>query len=167
MPPVPKHSRRWLQFSLGKMFLVVTALGILAAWAGYRLRQPALFELDSATFGDPAYVITIKELERTGNISKVMVDRKKGYSVGSAMFTGRALYGIAKARDSEYCVTLKEWKEPDGTWIMLVGFTNTKDADIQAEFGKQFGYYDDSGEKRGYLKVSDYDMFFADQEPER
>jgi hypothetical protein len=167
MPPAPKRTRRWFQFGLCAMLASVTVAALLSALVGYRLRQPVLVELDSATFGDPDYVITIKELERTGSISKVMVDWKKGYSVGSAMFNARALYDIAKARDAEYCVTLKEWKEPDGTWIMLVGFTNTKDADIQEEFGKQFSYYDDSGQKRGYLKVSDYDMLFADQEPER
>ena len=34
MPPAPKHSRRWFQFGLGTLFLVVTAL---AVWLGWEL----------------------------------------------------------------------------------------------------------------------------------
>jgi len=34
MPPAPKHTRRWFQFSLGTMFVVVTAFN---CWLGYEL----------------------------------------------------------------------------------------------------------------------------------
>ena len=44
MPPAPKHSRRWFQFSLGTMFLVVTVLALWLAWEPniVRERQVAL-----------------------------------------------------------------------------------------------------------------------------
>jgi hypothetical protein len=34
MPPAPKHTGRWFQYSLGTMFLVVTAF---SCWLGYEL----------------------------------------------------------------------------------------------------------------------------------
>jgi hypothetical protein len=149
------------------MFLVVTVAALFAGWIGYRLRFPALIEMDSAAFGNPDYVITVNELQRTGNASTVKVDRKKGFSVGSVMFVSKALYRIAKARGAGYFVNLKEWQEADGTRTMLVGFTSTKDADIKKEFGEQFSDTDEGGQKRCYIKVSDYDMLFAEEEPER
>ena len=32
MPPVPKYTRRWFQFSMGTMFVVVTLLAALGVW---------------------------------------------------------------------------------------------------------------------------------------
>ena len=162
MHPPPKHTRRWFQFGLTALLVVVSCAAVLAAVVGHWLRQPTLIEIDSTTYGDPNYVITVKEAERRGNLSTVKVDRKKGFSIGSVMFTVRALCDIAKARDAEYFVKLDEWREADGTWMMIVGFTNTKNAKIQQEFGDHFSDYDTDGQEREYFHTASVAAFLRD-----
>lgn len=50
MPPAPKHTRRWLQFSLGTMFVVVTVLGVWLGWElnVVRSRKNALAEMEAS-----------------------------------------------------------------------------------------------------------------------
>ncbi|HVU88914.1 MAG TPA: hypothetical protein VHD36_16440 [Pirellulales bacterium] len=149
--------RATFRFGLGTLLVAVTLLALLIGW----LRRPELVHLESRTFGDPDYDITVTERKRVGNISTVCVNHKKGFSVGSAMFVAKALCKIAKARHAEYFVMLEEHEAPDGTRLMQVGFTNVKNADIKREFGSQFSKLDDRGEPRRYSSKHDLEDFFA------
>ena len=37
MPPAPKHSRRWFQFGLGTIFVVVTLIAGIVAWFAWQI----------------------------------------------------------------------------------------------------------------------------------
>ncbi|HEY2840182.1 MAG TPA: hypothetical protein VGJ26_13590 [Pirellulales bacterium] len=161
MLPSLEPTRRWFQFGLKSLLIVVTLLAVVAAFVAHRLNQPKLLEFDSKVWGDPSYDIVIKEIKRSGNISTVTEDFKKGHSVGSAMFFTRSIHEIAKARNAEYWVLLKHWKAADGTRICLFDFTNVKDADIKVEFGDEFTSVDDEGKKRSYTSVSEMDSLFG------
>ena len=55
MAPAASIRRRWFQFGLGTIFMVVTAVAILAAWAAYNLnwiRQRHVFLAQPEVFGE-------------------------------------------------------------------------------------------------------------------
>ncbi len=76
------------------------------------------------------------------------------------MFIMRACFEIAKARGTEYFIVLDGGDDHQGGTLMIVGFTNTKDADLKQEFGNQYSYENESGRKRGYMSVSQLKMVY-------
>ena len=74
----------------------------------------------------------------------------------------RGFYEVAKARGTEYFYNLKEWDDSEGARIYIGGFTNTKDANIQREFGEEFSSTDKEDEPRGYMSVSDCKVLWED-----
>lgn len=148
-------------------FLTVIILGfaVVSSHGGTDSNAVTLVQIDSKDFGDTNSLFKIVEFERNTNISKlrltknIMAHQKMG-SVGSSMFIMRGLYEIAKARGAEYFINLKEWDEKDGSWIYIVGFTNAQDADLKNEFGTEYDYKDEYGQKRGYMSVSKLKKFF-------
>jgi hypothetical protein len=143
------------------MFCVLVLPAPIACFG--QAKQPQLVELDSKALGDPNLAIFAKELKRDEKTSTVQVTRNKGTkasSVGGSMFVVRAIYEIANARKCEYFVNLKEWTDKDGSQIYIAGFTNNKDADLKKEFGDEYGYENEFGQKRIYLSVSQFSPLF-------
>jgi hypothetical protein len=142
--------------------MVVTIL--IACQAKAMTNSTPLVAIDSSAFGDTNCLMKIVELERNANTSKLRLTyRKMGSSVGSSMFIMRGVYEVAKARGAEYFINLKEWDDQKGGRIYIAGFTNTKDADLKKEFGEEFTYETEYGQKRGYMSVSQLKTFFAPQ----
>jgi len=128
---------------------------LITVYAGAATTPVTLVRIDSKDFGDTNSLIQIEELERDANTSKLrMTHQKMGSSVGSSMFIVRGIYEVAKARGAEYFINLKEWDDKEGGRIYVTGFTNTKDADLKQEFGAEYDYNNESGQKRGYMSVS-------------
>ena len=138
------------------------ALTILAAChAGAATNSTSLVQIDSRDFGDTNTLMKVVEVERNANTSKLRLTYKKlGSSVGSSMFIMRGVYEVAKARGAEYFINLKEWDDPNEGRIYIAGFTNTKDADLKKEFGEEFSYETEYGQKRGYMSVSQLRILF-------
>ena len=57
-------------------------------------------------------------------------------------------------------VNLKEWNDEGGNRIYIAGFTNKKDGDLKKEFGQEFDYNNESGQKRELLSVSQFAPMF-------
>ena len=118
-------------------------------------KNASLVRIDSKDYGDTNRTAQAMELERNGNTSKIkVVFQKRGSSVGDSMFIMMAVCEVAKARNYEYFTNLKEWSDRDGGRIYIAGFTNKKDADIKKEFGEQYNYENEYGQKRVYMSVS-------------
>jgi hypothetical protein len=127
----------------------------VSSHAGTDTNSVTLVQIDSKDFGDTNSLIKIVEFERNTNTSKLrMTYQKMGSSVGSSMFIMRGFYEVAKARGAEYFINLKEWDDKDGSRIYIAGFTNTKDADLKKEFGAEYDYNNEYGQKRGFMSVS-------------
>ena len=77
------------------------------------------------------------------------------------MFIVRGLYDIARERKTDYFINLKEWKDVDGGWMYLVGFSNDKNIDP----AKYFGLPDPLPKlgKHQFLSVKDLDLIFQDR----
>jgi hypothetical protein len=121
--------------------------------------QP-LVSVDLKDYGYTDRMAQAVELERNGNTSKIKVIQERSSSVGDSMFIMMAVCEVAKARNYEYFINLKEWNDQDGGRIYIVGFTNRKDADIKKEFGEQYNYENDFGQKRNYMSVSQMKRVF-------
>jgi hypothetical protein len=107
------------------------------------------------------FTMKATELERGERTSTIKVVCKKRIgSVGSSMFVVRAFFDVAKARKCEYFVNLKEWTDKGGDRVYIAGFTNKRDADLKKEFGEQFDYNNESGQKRAFLSVSQFAVMF-------
>lgn len=141
--------------------VIIVGFGVVSSHAGTDTNAVTLVQIDSKDFGDTNSLIKIVEFERNANTSKLrMTHQKMGSSVGSSMFIMRGFYEVAKARGEEYFINLKEWDDKDGSRIYIAGFTNTKDADLKKEFGAEYDYNNESGQKRGFMSVSQLKMFF-------
>jgi len=125
-----------------------------------------LVQIESKKTDNAILYMKATELERGAKTSKVKVvcQIKPGHvaALAQGMFVARALYDIAKARKCEYFVNLKEWDDTDGNRIYIVGFTNNKDADIKREFGQQYDYNDEAGQKRESLSVLQFAVLFEE-----
>jgi len=134
---------------------VIPIVILITVYAGAATTPVTLVRIDSKDFGETNSLIQIEELERDANTSKLrMTHQKLGSSVGSSMFIMRGLYEVAKSRGAEYFINLKEWDDMEGGRIYIAGFTNTKDADLKKEFGEEYDYNSEYGQKRGYMSVS-------------
>lgn len=133
-------------------FLLAVTIGVIGC-----PKKASLVRFDSKDYGDKDRKATAAELERNGNTSKIkVVFQKRGGAVGDSIFIVMATYKVAEARNYEYFVNLKEWDDKDGGRIYIAGFTNKKDADIKKEFGEQYTYENESGQKRTYMSVSSW-----------
>lgn len=95
------------------------------------------------------------EWERNANTSKLRLTyQNRGLSVGSSMFMVRGFYEVAKSREAEYFVNLKEWEDSKGGKLYIAGFTKAKDADLEKEFGEEFDCENEHGQKPGSMSVS-------------
>jgi hypothetical protein len=143
-------------------FLFAVLAMTLACYAQAATNSMSLVMINSTDYGDTNCMMRIVELERGANTSKLKLTYKKmGSSVGSSMFIMRAFYEVSKARGTEYFINLKEWKDENGDRIYIGGFTNTKDADLKKEFGKEFNYENEYGQKRDFMSVSQLNMLFG------
>jgi PIN domain nuclease of toxin-antitoxin system len=141
--------------------VIILGFGVVSSHAGNVTNAVTLVQIDSKEFGDTNSLIKIVEFERNTNISKLrMTHQKMGSSVGSSMFIMRGFYEVAKARGEEYFINLKEWDDKDGSRIYIAGFTNTKDADLKKEFGAEYDYNNEFGQKRDFMSVSQLKMYF-------
>ena len=147
-----------------KLLVSISAVVILVAgYAVVAADSATLVQLDSKDFGDANCFVNMKivEFERNTNTSKLRFTRmKRGSSVGTSMFIMRGFYEAAKARGAEYFVNLKEWDDKDGTRIFIAGFTNTKDADLKKEFGEEYDYNNEYGQKRICISISQLKVLF-------
>jgi len=145
--------------------LTITIVAILiACQAKATTNSTSLVQIDSRDFGDTNCLMKIVELERNANTSKLRLTyQKMGSSVGSSVFIMRGVYEVAKARGAEYFINLKEWDDRNGGRIYIAGFTNRKDADLKKEFGEEFNYENESGQKRDFMSVSQLKILFAPQ----
>jgi len=144
--------------------VILLGFAVVSSHAGTDTNSVKLVWIDSKDFGDTNSLMKIVEFERNTNTSKLrltknrMTHQKMG-SVGSSMFIMRGFYEVAKARGAEYFINLKEWDDKDGSRIYIAGFTNTKDADLKKEFGAEYDYNNESGQKRGFMSVSQLKRF--------
>jgi hypothetical protein len=137
---------------------------LFACHAGATTNAVPLVQVDSRDFGDTNCFMRVVELERNANTSKLRLTYQKlGSSVGSSMFIMRGFYEVAKARGAEYFINLKEWDDQNGGRIYIAGFTNVKEADLKKEFGDEFSYENESGQKRGFMGVTQLKIIFERQ----
>ena len=148
-----------------KSIAAIIAVMIVSIWqARATTNSTSLVQLDSTDLGDTNCFMKIVEFDRNANTSKLKLTYQKlGSSVGSSMFIVRGFYEVAKARGAEYFINLKEWDDPNGGRIFIAGFTNTKDADLKKEFGQEFEYENEAGQKRPLLSVSQFGILFEKQ----
>jgi len=146
-----RASRRIVAASL--ILVAVVALVRLVPWR----HSPSLVQIELKDKNGGDFIMRATELERSDKTSKIkIVFKKRIGSVGSSMGVIKAFYDIAKSRKCEYFANLKEWNDEDGSRIYIGGFTNKKDADLKKEFGEQFDYNNESGQKRMLLNVSQF-----------
>jgi hypothetical protein len=125
---------------------------------------PSLLQINSKDYGETSLSMRFDEIERNEKTSLIRhTYQELGTAVASSMFFMRAFYEIAKARGAEYFIILKEWKDPQGRQMFMAGFTNTKDADLKKEFGDQYSYEDEYGQKRIFIGVSQFKIIFENQ----
>jgi hypothetical protein len=143
---------------------IIVVIILIASHAGVAANSTGLVQIDSRDFGDTNSLARIMELERSRNTSKLRLTyQKMGSSVGSSMFIMRGFYEVAKARGAEYFINLKEWDDKNGGRVYIAGFTNTKDTDLKKEFGEEYSYENEHGQKRGFMSVSQLKAFFERQ----
>lgn len=119
------------------------------------------FSFNSSDYGDTHYLIRLVELDRNEKTSTIRVTQKTLLPPTAGIMTlTRGFYELAKSRGAEYFVNLKEWNDNEGGRIYVVGFTNTKDADLKKEFGEMYDYQNESDHKRDYMSVSECKMLF-------
>ncbi len=150
-----------------KMRKVLYIIFVITYFAGCVTKMtspPLLIEINSEDYGNPNMAIKAVELERNAKISHIVITYDKGNSVGSSMFVCFTFYKIAKARNSKYFVILKECIDEKGKWVYVVGFTNKKNVDIKKEFGEEYDFYDEEGEKKELIKASFFDNIFDKKE---
>ena len=146
------------------MITAITAFLIAGVYSASRYfietNNEPLVSVDLKDYGYTDRMAKAVELERNGNTSKIKVIQERGSSVGNSMFVMMAVCEVAKARNYEYFTNLKEWNDQNGGRIYIIGFTNKKDADIKKEFGEQYNYENDWGQKRDYMSVSQMKRVF-------
>src|ERR1017187_7175490 len=148
------------------MKAIMLAVGLWVALLGAPLtaatNSASLVQVDTKDYGYTNVAIRVVELERNPKTSKIRVTiTQRGSSVGGSMFIMRACSEIAKARGTEYFIVLGGEDNHQGGTLMIVGFTNAKDADLKQEFGDRYSYENESGQKRGYMSVSQLKMIYG------
>jgi hypothetical protein len=165
--PAPRL-RRWFQYKLSCLFVVVTMaailMGVLVTLFGGN--QPALVAVDSAAVGNPNGHIKVREVGRADKWSMLQITGIPNDDDGShelGLLVSKAVSLIGKARQAEYCVMLQTSDiRTDGSRTVIFGFTNRKDADIAREFGESFSLSAQiDGRQFEYLRVADLESLIA------
>lgn len=81
--------------------------------------------------GGKDLIMTFEEIERHEDISVIRVKHIEGASVPSIMFVVKGCYEIAKIRQKNYFVNIKEWRDKEGNWMYVEAFTSTKDINLK------------------------------------
>lgn len=115
-------------------------------------------EVNEKNPGGKDLVMTFQEIRRDEKVSTVKTTMKSGASVPSSMFIIRGFYDIANARGATYFIKLKEWVEPDGARMYLVGFSDDKSVNPNEYFGLSEPL-SKPGESQ-FLAVKDFDLMF-------
>jgi len=102
--------------------------------------------------------MTIQEIERGKNTSRIVVTRRSGASVPTAMALTEAFYSIARARKKRFFIQLKEWDDKKGRWNYLIGFADKKEPN-PLSFFKVKGS-DKKGDQLEYDDVKAFDWLF-------
>lgn len=98
--------------------------------------------------------VEVIEIERNKNISKLKIIDKTLTSVCSVItLEMMAIYRIAKLTNYKYFVDLENYDLEDGNRIIIIGFTNEKNAGIKSEFGLQYSNKDKEGEKKFLISI--------------
>lgn len=140
---------RYVSAALLMLLLLIVSDYCMAGPSGTDLYRDSINE-PSQSGGKP-FVMGFTELERHPHYSIVKIDYVSGSSVGSAMYVVKGCWEIARQRQTEYFINLKEWRDKDGKALMKVGFTNDTSVNIQDYFGDH-----DSNKELRYLSVSAY-----------
>jgi hypothetical protein len=113
-------------------------------------------EVNEKNPGGKDIIMTFDELDRDDKTSTARVKFVSGASVPSIMFIVRGFYDIAQERKATYFINLKEWKDKDGAWMYLVGFSNEKNINIQ----EYFNLKEPLSQEQQFMSVKDYDLIF-------
>jgi len=133
---------------------VVLSLFLVSACCGAETADTGLYRdsvNEPSRSGGKPFVMSFTELERQPRYSIVKIEYISGSSVGSAMYVVKGCWEIARQRNMEYFINLREWRDSDGHALMKIGFTNDKTVDLRSYFGDY-----DSGKELLYLSVADY-----------
>ncbi len=135
------------------------AVLLLALSGVAKAEEPLLRrEVNEKNPGGKDLVMTFQEMRRDEKTSTVKTTMKSGASVPSSMFIVRGFYDIANARGATYFIKLKDWEEPDGAWMYLVGFSRDKGIDP----AKYFGLTEPlpKSDEQQFMAVKDFDLIF-------
>lgn len=115
-------------------------------------------EINQKNPGGKDLVMTFQELRRDEKISTAKVTFGSGASVASVMFIVQGFYDIARSRGATHFIKLKEWKDADGKWMYLIGFTRDKNVNPEQYFSLREPLPKDNEHR--FMAVEDYDRFF-------
>ncbi len=101
-------------------------------------------------------IIEIREIFREKTFSEVVVIKESGASVPSTMFVVKGMYSIAKARNVKYFINLKEWKDNDGSYHYIIGFSNDNEKNPREQF---LDLYDPSKDLK-FMSVDQFSKLF-------
>ena len=63
---------------------------------------------------------------------------------------------LAAARKASYFINLKEWREPSGVRMYVIGFSNASNVSIHEYFGQEYSLTNEYGQPRGFMSVSEW-----------
>jgi hypothetical protein len=102
-------------------------------------------------------VMTFDEVERHDRYSIVKVKYTSGASVPSIMFVVKGCYEIAKIRNAQYFINLKEWEDTNGNWVYKIGFSSDNTIDPKTYFGADI----DLKKDLTFMSVKNYDLLWG------
>jgi hypothetical protein len=132
------------------IFVLVTTLGSPSEAADALHRR----DVKQINPGGKDLIMSFQEIRRDEKTSLAKVTFVSGASVPASMFIVRGFYDIARARGATHFIKLKEWQAKDGSWMYLVGFSNTNDI-----VPKEYFKLDESVEPE-FMAVADFDLLF-------
>jgi hypothetical protein len=101
--------------------------------------------------------IRIEEVDRGDRTSTVRVTRnRRGSPTADTLLLVCGMAKVAQARGAAYFTNLKEWPEPDGTRMYVLGFSGSDAVDLQAYFGAQYSRENEYGQARALLATADW-----------
>ena len=115
-------------------------------------------EINQKNPGGKDLVMSFQELRRGDKTSEVKVTFVSGATVASCLFILRGFYDIARARSVPYFIKLKEWKDKDGGWMYLVGYSQAKEVDPEKYFALPEPL--SKTDEHKFLAVRDFDLTF-------
>lgn len=101
-------------------------------------------------------IMIFDELERNEKFSIVRVKFTSGASVPSIMFMVKGCYKIAKLRNEQFFINLKEWTDSQGNWLYKIGYTSDKNNDPRKYFGNDI----DNSKNLEYMSIEEFALIF-------